>query len=475
MWRLMIAIALVAVACSSGDGDDPIGSLDHGGFLVEPGMEIQGRRLLGEALDDFAGTEPGFHASVALATAIDAAHRPIALEFHGGAALRSGVHLGNDRYFDGVIVETDQGGQIELSVDRDTPSGPDIAVYRLRYRASPNAEWNDPCRGLGALPLAGVWRRNGTHELDPRRITFACADGTAYKCVRWGYVPGADPSSVGWRAHAACTRMARGDHCANGVSHTREGTVIWIYDNIGIARRPSTNPAEFKGLDHYPPPPNKPTFEAAWPIGDGPASCLGRLRWQTLPLHGACAEATQLPHPRHGVGVYCDDLGADDSEGAPPMLFNSSTYSDLALLVWRQGNDRVSTVRGYYDPSLPADVREPFSNLGSYAYEDLREGLLLRKQTGAMDAANFVRVAMYGDPSSRDHVIAPSSAPPPGFDDLGFEGFVLRERQHDRYRAFKLYRHATTGDLWSTTLADVAIAAGYVEQSLIGYIAPPED
>jgi hypothetical protein len=472
MWKSMIASTLLIGACWS--GDDPGAPLDHGGFLEEPGMQIQSRHLLGETYDDLAGAEPRFHASVAPATAVDAAGRPIALELHGGAALRSGDHRGKDPFFDGVIVATDDGGEVELSIDRDTPGGKDVAAYRLRFRERPGAEWRDPCRGLGALPLAGVWRRTGTHELDPQRITFACADGTAYKCVKWGYVPGADPSSVGWRAHQACTRMARADYCGNGTSHTREGTGIWIYDNLGIARRPSTSPSEFKGLDRYPPPPDQPTFEAAWPIGDGPAGCLGRLRWQTLPLHGACAEATTLPHPRDAVGAYCDDLGADDSDGAAPMLFNSSTYSDLALHVWKRGDDRVSTVRGYHDPSLPDDVRGPFAGLGSYEHEELSDALLFRKLTGAVDAAGFVEVHMYRHPASNDHVIASSSDRPPGFDSLGFEGFVLRARPNASFRAFKLYRHATTGDLWSTTLEAEAVAAGYVEPSLIGYLPPPE-
>src|SRR5207244_135325 len=68
--------------------------------------------------------------------------------------------------------------------------------------------------------------------------------------------------------HQACTRMARADYCGNGTSHTVEGNLIDMYDNLGIRTRSVT--AE-RGVD-----PSLLSFEAAW--GPDGAYCLDHVR-----------------------------------------------------------------------------------------------------------------------------------------------------------------------------------------------------
>ena len=57
--------------------------------------------------------------------------------------------------------------------------------------------------------------------------------------------------------------------------------------------------------------------------------------------------------------------------------------------------------------------------------------------------------------------------------DPRFEGFVSRTKMQMDMKQLRLFHHPTTGDYWSTT--SDATAFGYVLDSNIGFIAPPED
>ena len=64
--------------------------------------------------------------------------------------------------------------------------------------------------------------------------------------------------------HQSCVRAVRADYCGNGVSHTRNGTPIDVYDVLGIQ-----NPDNIGGN----------TVEADW-RSDG-AYCIKHTRWGT--------------------------------------------------------------------------------------------------------------------------------------------------------------------------------------------------
>ena len=91
-----------------------------------------------------------------------------------------------------------------------------------------------------AIAVAGTWDATGARTGSTTAFTFGCTSGVIAKCVRWGYKP--------WKVingkamndyHQACTRMARADYCGDGVSHTRNGTLIDMYDGLGIQSRAS--------------------------------------------------------------------------------------------------------------------------------------------------------------------------------------------------------------------------------------------
>jgi len=464
-WLAVLAIA----GCGIGGDDAPAGiespssaAADNDGHdqLEVPvdGMEAQGQYLLGETLDGL-GLDPGYHVNLTT-DAVTADGSAVTVVFDGSASLRSGSHRGADPYFNGMVLTGAAGAKLRLTVAR---GGYDVAFYRLELRG-PTGAWTDLCGGGDAVPLAGKWQRSGFHEHAPDRFSFACAGSVGYKCTVWSYLAGGDDTSLGWRAHQACTRMARADDCANGRSHTREGTRIKIYDFVGVTAPP---PLHFDGVGDWPPNANRMFFEAAWSDGAHPASCLGRFRWQSLPTGPLCPDSVpnspqELPDPRSDTNArYCDDLAWPDPGAMPTgaLLFNESFYNDLELHVWANGTNLVSTVRGL----LEQPIRQPFPNAGTFSHV-ARDGMLVRSLHG-VDPAQFLEVHLYGKPG--DLVVA--AVAPPGFDDLGFEGYV-RIAPTPRTIAFNLYFNAATHDYLSASTAP----PGYALQSTIGYILPAE-
>ena len=72
---------------------------------------------------------------------------------------------------------------------------------------------------------------DGTTRLDPGGFEISCTSGALAKCVRFGYEP--------WRAERtdlwlACIRMVRADYCGDDVAHTRDGTMIDVYDDLAV-------------------------------------------------------------------------------------------------------------------------------------------------------------------------------------------------------------------------------------------------
>jgi hypothetical protein len=118
--------------------------------------------------------------------------------------------------------------------------------------------------------VRGSWDARGGFHDDPGLVTFACTNGAIAKCIRFGYKPWkaiAEGSGAGrslLEHHLACVRMVRADYCGDGVSWTRDGTMIDLWDEVGVQRR-----------DAVPAAPE--VFEAAWtPAG---AAYLAVPRW----------------------------------------------------------------------------------------------------------------------------------------------------------------------------------------------------
>ncbi|HLL55372.1 MAG TPA: ADYC domain-containing protein [Myxococcaceae bacterium] len=121
----------------------------------------------------------------------------------------------------------------------------DLLLHDVEYQDDTGA-WRPICvdaegnRTL-AVPVAGRWNHRsgvsggGAFHGDSKAFTFACASGAVGKCVLLGYRPWAKHGGEKLADyHQACTRMVRADYCGKGVSYTRNGRVINVYDNLGL-------------------------------------------------------------------------------------------------------------------------------------------------------------------------------------------------------------------------------------------------
>jgi hypothetical protein len=253
------------------------------GIKLPNGLQMQGLQMQGGTLRGIAIGSLRLHGQRVQEVRLTGA------ELRGRVAGRelSGAALAGAR-LTGV---TAQGQRVRLAIRRATPDPADPSGETWLYDLwrHDGRRWVPACRpdaeGVRlALPLLGTWDATGTHRVESGRFTFACVSGVLAKCVRWGYRPW---RSAGDRAladyHQACTRLARADYCGDGTPHTREGTLISLYDDLGIQERDGDD-----GM----------SFEAAWtPRG---AACIRRDRLGLLPAAVllSCLDRVSLPSLR---------------------------------------------------------------------------------------------------------------------------------------------------------------------------------
>lgn len=184
------------------------------------------------------------------------------------------------------------------------PADPDLLRHDFRIQNA-QGEWVAACAPnfdgeTFGFPLALPPGHPGYEGA----ITLTCAGGAVSKCLRFGYKPwaqgpgGEDLSPY----HAACVHMIRADYCGDGQPHTRNGTLIDVYDHIGVQQPGTADDPEF-------------AFEAGWtPWG---ASCVARSRWsEEVTLGNLSRECPQLP-----TGPQCTPETARE-RGA--LLYNRS-------------------------------------------------------------------------------------------------------------------------------------------------------
>ncbi|NUQ74390.1 MAG: pentapeptide repeat-containing protein [Polyangiaceae bacterium] len=131
---------------------------------------------------------------------------------------------------------------------------------------------------LRAIPLRGTWNHGegvpggGSKINDPTAITFACEHYALYKCVELGYEPwiGVSKKLNLGNHHQACTRMIRADYCGDGQSWTVNGTLVNVYDALGIQ----------KDTENW-------DIEAEWNTNG--ATCLSHQRIQDLDTVPSCS------------------------------------------------------------------------------------------------------------------------------------------------------------------------------------------
>lgn len=209
-----------------------------------------------------------------------------------------------------------QGSAVEIRIEGAQPGTSFGGVHWLYDLKMPDAtsSWVSYC-GLGpdggqlGFPIAGFTDSAGTFQLVGDAVTFTCTSGVIAKCIRMGYSPWnpmPDNAPVLDRFRA-CTRMMRADYCGTGQTHTKDGTMINVYDRQSLRRGRSVT-----GL----------AFEAAW--GPGGALCVARTRWDSLltldQLQSDCGAKLE-----GRIGQGCDPESAHRLPEA--FLFNESSAS----------------------------------------------------------------------------------------------------------------------------------------------------
>lgn len=321
------------------------------------------------------------------------------------------------------------------------------ATYTLKYKGSTDLDWKDYCEpGEVATALRGEWNSTAFRVSAPR-VTFGCSDAAMAKCYGFGYVPAQQitnlASQTAWRAHQACTRMARADICGDGESYTRPETPIVIRDYLVGAFNPP--PVSMLG-DPLPagvaraywapsdlPPPDRHFYESAWTWEEGRgAVCLARMRWKSV----GKLECPNLTNPRlDKTARFCEELGNEGITSLDGMLVNLSKTQDMNMLIWRNPatGDTVTTVRGFWreDHGDP----EPFPGSGYTKWvED--DGILLRNPPYSLTPNDVVPVySSFASPADR------ALLPDPNLDetDPTFEGYMLKFRKGVGLRSLGVY------------------------------------
>ncbi|MEP7126228.1 MAG: ADYC domain-containing protein, partial [Byssovorax sp.] len=168
-----------------------------------------------------------------------------------GTVLTSPSVPGGD--FTGSRWEADlsNGDTLELRIDGSAAlPAPNAGVMTYQVSYANGAGWTPLCGldGAGspvaAIAMTGTWSQaqgvpgGGAYTPDLSKITFACRGRAIAKCLEMGYRPGEEPGGLFTPARiehlVACTRLLRADYCGDGRSWTVDGTLVNLYDNVGV-------------------------------------------------------------------------------------------------------------------------------------------------------------------------------------------------------------------------------------------------
>jgi hypothetical protein len=120
-------------------------------------------------------------------------------------------------------------------------TGNNADVWSYKISALVQSAWQPLCLDSAGNPnfvdsVSGTWNYaqgvpgGGAYNPNNSDFTIACRGSAIAKCVELGYKP--------WLGHelqlAACVRALRADYCGDGTPFTVNGTIINIFDNVGI-------------------------------------------------------------------------------------------------------------------------------------------------------------------------------------------------------------------------------------------------
>jgi ADYC domain len=116
-----------------------------------------------------------------------------------------------------------------------TGSNSDLWFYQVEYQNT--AGWQPLC-GLdaGGAPIkagtvSGTWnQQTAAYTSSTTSFSLVCQTKSIEKCIEMGY-----KNYKGYSNQLqSCVRMLRADYCGTGTSYTVDGTLINLYDNVGV-------------------------------------------------------------------------------------------------------------------------------------------------------------------------------------------------------------------------------------------------
>jgi hypothetical protein len=192
-------------------------------------------------------------------------------------------------------------------------------LYTLEQNVDGTGTWQPACLAdtdgrHAAIPLTAFWDDHGNRVESSALFTFGCTTGVIAKCYRWGYRPWVTGFGDLVATHWTCTRVARADYCGTGRSHTRDGTMINIWDRL-----PSPGPIVSHGTTPF-----GMLFEAGWNTGG--AVCLSHARWLLNGPVIALGCPGRLIAPGLGIlnATVCDTVAQVLGQRAGASLFDES-------------------------------------------------------------------------------------------------------------------------------------------------------
>lgn len=223
------------------------------------------------------------------------------LKMPDGRVLRSADLIG------AVLGIVEDGALRRLRIDSVEPDPLDakgeVLLHALSIFDESTSQWVPYC-----LPDASNKRLGFPYVIDSQsgRFALTCAGGAEAKCVRMGYRP--------WKTASngrplrdyflACIHLVRADYCGDDRPATRDGTMIDVYDRIGI-QEPTDDPSFH--------------FEAGW--SKAGAVCVARTRIPALlsddQLRRQCFRLATAPS-----GPDCTEASLETDDRV--LLFNRS-------------------------------------------------------------------------------------------------------------------------------------------------------
>jgi hypothetical protein len=124
--------------------------------------------------------------------------------------------------------------RIDSAVQGTAPNS-DLWYYGVSYQNS--SGWQPLCgldgssQPIKAGTVMGTWNQaTAAFTSSTTQFSIACQGKSIEKCIEMGYKPYKGYSNQ----MLSCVRMLRADYCGTGTSYTVDGTLINLYDNVGV-------------------------------------------------------------------------------------------------------------------------------------------------------------------------------------------------------------------------------------------------